>query len=193
MYYYTVTYSFDFDHRLVGPFVDEKSCWEEMKRDALHEHEEDICNGSESIVEENIDGGIIQVKIPRELDDVPDITTWALFDKMESPKNTAKAEMLSHYDSGACFHVPCMANLKTREVSNFEVEEEPCADDSASYEEVVIDGVCYPLRDLDMLVEYNVQTEKQEREHMLKYQEFWYSLLGNTPDKPIKREIHAKG
>ena len=86
-FYYTVTYSFDPSRRLVGPFKDEESCWKAMEEDANHEHEEDLRNDMTSIVEKDKDAGEIVIKTPNELDDVPDTTTWSMFDNMETPKN----------------------------------------------------------------------------------------------------------
>lgn len=86
-FYYTVTYSFDPSRRLVGPFEDEESCWKAMDDDANHEHEEDLRNDTTSVVEKDKDAGEIIIKTPNELDDVPDTTTWSMFDNMEAPKN----------------------------------------------------------------------------------------------------------
>lgn len=86
-FYYTVTYSFDPSRRLVGPFVDEESCWKAMEEDANHEHEEDLRNDTTSIVEKYKNAGEIVIKTPNELDDVPDTTTWSMFDNIEAPKN----------------------------------------------------------------------------------------------------------
>ncbi len=86
-FYYTVTYSFDPSRRLVGPFKDEESCWKAMEEDANHEHEEDLRNDMTSIVEKYKNAGEIVIKTPNELDDVPDTTTWSMFDNMETPKN----------------------------------------------------------------------------------------------------------
>ena len=85
--YYTVTYSFDPFRRLVGPFVDEESCWKAMEEDANYAHEEDLRNDTTSIVKKYKNAGEIVIKNPNELDDVPDTTTWSMFDNMEAPKN----------------------------------------------------------------------------------------------------------
>lgn len=130
-FYYSVMYSFDLSRRLVGPFKDEESCWAAMVKDADHEHEEDLRNDTVSIVEKDKDAGEIVIKTPRELDDVPDTTTWSMFDNMEMPKNIVKAEAQMYFDSGACFHIPCKANLETREVYDLECSSGPCDDDGS--------------------------------------------------------------
>ena len=58
-----------------------------MEEDANHEHEEDLRNDMTSIVEKYKNAGEIVIKTPNELDDVPDTTTWSMFDNMETPKN----------------------------------------------------------------------------------------------------------
>ena len=116
-FYYSVMYSFDLSRRLVGPFKDEESCWAAMVKDADHEHEEDLRNDTVSIVEKDKDAGEIVIKTPRELDDVPDTTTWSMFDNMEMPKNIVKAEAQMYFDSGACFHIPCKKHERSTTLS----------------------------------------------------------------------------
>lgn len=184
-FYYTVMYSFDPSRRLVGPFKDEESCWAAMVEDAEHEYEEDLHNDTVSIIEKDKDNGEIIIKTPRELDDVPDTTTWSMFDNMEMPKNIVKAEAQFYFDSGACFHVPCKANLKTREVYDLECSSDPCDDDSFSHEVVEIDGVEYPLRDIEEYAENNVEEALENLKRVRKYNEFWHSFCGNTPEDLI--------
>lgn len=184
-FYYTVMYSFDPSRRLVGPFKDEESCWAAMVKDANHEHEEDLRNDMVSIVEKDKNAGEIVIKTPRELDDVPDTTTWSMFDNMEMPRHVVKTEAQMYFDSGACFHIPCKANLETREVFDFECCSDPCDDDSFSYEVVEISGVEYPLRDIEEYAEDNAETALKNLNRVLKYKEFWHSFCGNTPEDLI--------
>lgn len=184
-FYYSVMYSFDLSRPLVGPFKDEESCWAAMVKDANHEHEEDLRNDTVSIVEKDKDAGEIVIKTPRELDDVPDTTTWSMFDNMEMPKNIVKAEAQMYFDSGACFHIPCKANLETREVYDLECSSGPCDDDGFNYEELEIDGVIYPLQDIEELEEWNIDDALDCLNRVIENKTFWRSFCGNAPEELI--------
>lgn len=186
-YFYSVTYSFDSSRRLVGPFRTMADCWRAMEKDAKAEYEEDCINGFDSNLGSFEDDGEIRIERPCELDDTKDVTTWAMFEGIESPKDVADAEIQSHFDSGACFHIPCKANRNTREVYDLMCCAEPCDDDSFSYEEIVVDEVAYPLRNLDdILLEKDPKDALAVFERILKYEEFWHSNNGNTPQGLIK-------
>lgn len=184
-YYYSVVYSFDPSRRLVGPFKDEDSCWKAMVEEANNEYKEDLRCGVRNVMKRDWDNGEIVIKSPCELDDVLDTTTWSMFDNIEMPKHIVKADAQMYFDSGACFHIPCKVNLETREVYDFECCSDPCDDDSFSYEVLEIDGVDYPLRDIEAYMEEGTESALENISRVIKYMEFWHSFCGNTPEDLI--------
>lgn len=77
-YYYLVVYSFDPEHRAVGPFATEEECWESMLAEANEEHQIDVDeNGWHSTFSANRDAGEITVR--NYFGGDVDTTNWYLF------------------------------------------------------------------------------------------------------------------
>lgn len=97
LFFYTVTYSFDADHFMVGPFLTEEEAWHLMEADARNEYRIDA---KENILADPIltikrdentieltHGHISQVSCDMAT------TTWTLFSEIRAPK-----EVRSHLD-----------------------------------------------------------------------------------------------
>lgn len=77
-YYYLVVYSFDAEHRVVGPFDTEEECWESMLAEAQKEHRVDNDeNGWHNIFNVSKDAG--EITLRNYFGPDVDITNWFLF------------------------------------------------------------------------------------------------------------------
>lgn len=96
MYYYTVSYSFDPDVPVKGPFADDEQCWAAMVKDAEDELRIDTEEaGFNSTLEKNEDNGTITLTNLFENHD-DDVTTWQLIDVpyAPAPEVTATAKQI---------------------------------------------------------------------------------------------------
>lgn len=85
-WYYIVLYSFDPEHRVAGPFHDEKTCVDAMMAEAKQEHAIDIENGRDSYLYTHDDIGEAEILVYHDDDDdITEITEFIAF-KINSDK-----------------------------------------------------------------------------------------------------------
>lgn len=97
-----------------------------------------------------------------------------------------EAVLVSHWESGAAFEIPCTVNIKTREVFKPTLYAHPCDDDCFSYEEVKINGKDYPVNFIDdILLENNVDDALDEFYRIQQTGEYWQPDGNKTLDDAI--------
>lgn len=89
-FFYSVSYSFDAEHFLVGPFSSEAEAWHLMEADARNEYRIDMEENSSSgpvldIMREENTICLYNYHMPQ-LTDERDVTTWTLFSDIKSPE-----------------------------------------------------------------------------------------------------------
>lgn len=95
MFYYVITYSFDPDKPVKGPFADYNQCWDAMVNDAENELRIDTENGFNTEMKKNVENGTIVItNFFADYDD--DVTTWSVLDVPAKalPEKEAAAKQL---------------------------------------------------------------------------------------------------
>ena len=84
-FFYTITNSFDYSRRAIGPFPTRVEAWESMVKDAHNEQRIQLEeNGNEQVrLDIDEENGEILLATPSLIDE-EDITTWTLFEDLET-------------------------------------------------------------------------------------------------------------
>lgn len=97
-----------------------------------------------------------------------------------------EAVLVSYWDSGAAFEIPCTVNIKTREVFEPTLYAHPCDDDSFAYATVDVFGTDVNVQNIDAILDENDADNALDELYRIQgAKECWESTGGKTLDDAI--------